>query len=256
MSDLVKRLRIKAGMIEMGEMIAWGSDSALMREAADALEMAAPDVQGDPLRYTNDGALAECPCCGSLDVGGAHDTVHCYSCDLTVTKPRPLQNAIAAWNTRAGRSATAPAVQGEPSLVVWVLYDATADKKYIKANDDGALAIFDSEAAARRARAMNQGSDYKRCEYYTAPQPAEQQPTISDEIPARTTFGGPQRFTTAEQQPALDVAGLVKALEKGFPLLSDEGLDEVEHHCEYVIQGERKRVHSILAAHRKGGDAP
>ena len=37
MSDLAKRLRIKAGMIEMGERIAWGSDSALMREAADAL---------------------------------------------------------------------------------------------------------------------------------------------------------------------------------------------------------------------------
>lgn len=42
MSDLVKRLRIKAGMIEMGEMIAWGSDSELMREAADVLEMAEP----------------------------------------------------------------------------------------------------------------------------------------------------------------------------------------------------------------------
>jgi len=50
-----------------------------------------------------------------------------------------------------------------------------------------------------------------------------------------------------------DVAGLVEALEHGFPLLSDEGLDEVEHHCEWVIQRERKRVHSILAAHRKQG---
>ena len=39
MTDLVKRLRIKAGMIELGELIAWGSDSALMREAADALEL-------------------------------------------------------------------------------------------------------------------------------------------------------------------------------------------------------------------------
>lgn len=38
MTDLVKRLRIKAGMIELGELIAWGSDSALMREAADVLE--------------------------------------------------------------------------------------------------------------------------------------------------------------------------------------------------------------------------
>src|SRR5690554_5330151 len=45
---------------------------------------------------------------------------------------------------------------------------------------------------------------------------------------------------------------LVEALEEGFPLLNDEGLDEVEHHCEYVIQRERKRVHSILAAHRSG----
>lgn len=43
---------------------------------------------------------------------------------------------------------------------------------------------------------------------------------------------------------------LVESLEQGFPLLSDEGLDEVEHHCEYVIQRERKRVHSILTAHR------
>lgn len=49
MSNLVKRLRIKAGMIEMGERIEWGSDTALMREAADALEMSAPAVQGEPV---------------------------------------------------------------------------------------------------------------------------------------------------------------------------------------------------------------
>lgn len=34
MSDIVKRLEIKAGVMEMGERIAWGSDTALMREAA------------------------------------------------------------------------------------------------------------------------------------------------------------------------------------------------------------------------------
>lgn len=56
--------------------------------------------------------------------------------------------------------------------------------------------------------------------------------------------------------PSASVSALVEALEQGFPLLSDEGLDEVEHHCEWVIQRERKRVHSILAAHRKqGGEA-
>lgn len=44
---------------------------------------------------------------------------------------------------------------------------------------------------------------------------------------------------------------LIEALEQGFPLLDDEGLDEVEHHCEWVIQRERKRAHSILATYHK-----
>lgn len=38
MSELVKRLRIKADMISMCEPIAFGSDSELMREAADYIE--------------------------------------------------------------------------------------------------------------------------------------------------------------------------------------------------------------------------
>ncbi len=36
---LPEQLRIKAGMIEMGEKIAWGSDTELMRKAADKIEM-------------------------------------------------------------------------------------------------------------------------------------------------------------------------------------------------------------------------
>ena len=36
--ELILRLRTKAAMIELGEKIAWGSDSALMLEAADALQ--------------------------------------------------------------------------------------------------------------------------------------------------------------------------------------------------------------------------
>lgn len=77
---------------------------------AGAFLYAAPIAQTAALRYTNDGSLAECPCCGSLDVGGAHDTVHCYRCGLTVTKPRPLKNAIDAWNMRTGKQ-TAPQPQ-------------------------------------------------------------------------------------------------------------------------------------------------
>ena len=36
--DLIKRLRIKAGVMSMGEKIAWGSDTDLMYEAAETLE--------------------------------------------------------------------------------------------------------------------------------------------------------------------------------------------------------------------------
>lgn len=45
--DIVKRLRIKAGVMEMGEQIAWGSDTALMREAEHVIEA---------LRKNNDAA--------------------------------------------------------------------------------------------------------------------------------------------------------------------------------------------------------
>lgn len=36
--DLVKRLEMKASMIELGERIEWGSDSAIMREAKGCIE--------------------------------------------------------------------------------------------------------------------------------------------------------------------------------------------------------------------------
>jgi len=55
-------------------------------------------------RRADFGQLAECPMCGSLDIGGAHDTVNCYRCGLQITKPAPLQNAIDAWNTRSGKA--------------------------------------------------------------------------------------------------------------------------------------------------------
>ncbi len=53
---LIERLRIKAGMIEMGEKIAWGSDSALMYEAADALA----STQAEILRLKAAGKQMGC----------------------------------------------------------------------------------------------------------------------------------------------------------------------------------------------------
>ena len=39
---------------------------------------------------------------------------------------------------------------------------------------------------------------------------------------------------------------LLANLRNSFPLLDDNGLDEAEHHCEWHIQQERKRLHAIL----------
>lgn len=103
--------------------------------------------QAAPLRYTNDGSLAECPCCGSLDVGGAHDTVHCYRCGLTVTKPRPLKNAIDAWNMRTGKqTAPQPEQSGLADLPYQPLFDAIA-----AATDAGEAPISISVKAFRAA---------------------------------------------------------------------------------------------------------
>lgn len=115
---------------------------------------------------------------------------------------------------------TAPAVQEEPSLVAWVLFDATADQKYIKMNDrDGSLAFFDSEAAAQRAKHLAPGTDYKRCEYYATPHPAE-------------------------QQAAPDVAGLVLALER------INGMDSMSYHS---LESAQLVARFALSAHRKQG---
>ncbi len=49
MTDLPKRLRIKASMIALGERIPWGSDTALMEEAADMIEALSASVENHQL---------------------------------------------------------------------------------------------------------------------------------------------------------------------------------------------------------------
>ena len=66
MTDRIKALedalRTKAAMIELGEKIAWGSDVALMREAADTLAASQPAPEcNQPDLVTADGGQAEQP---------------------------------------------------------------------------------------------------------------------------------------------------------------------------------------------------
>jgi hypothetical protein len=50
--------------------------------------------------------------------------------------------------------------------------------------------------------------------------------------------------------------GWRESLFREFPLVSDIGLDEVEHHCEWTLQQDRKRLHAMLAAPQPEGKAP
>ena len=72
----------------------------------------------------------------------------------------------------------AQAQQGEGEAVeYWVLFDATAERKYIKKIPElGGLAFFDSESEAARAKRVHAGTDYKKVTYYTHPQPAQKVP--------------------------------------------------------------------------------
>lgn len=72
-----------------------------MKGIAHTINMELSEIP-QALKITNDRSLLQCPCCNSVDVGGAHDTVTCYGCELSIKRPVPLKNAIDAWNTRDG----------------------------------------------------------------------------------------------------------------------------------------------------------
>ena len=67
-------------------------------------------------------------------------------------------------------------------------------------------------------------------------------------------FDGPERvglYVRASDYAALEaerdqLRAMLATLRNSFPLLDDNGLDETEHHCEWHIQQQRKRLHAIL----------
>ena len=59
-------------------------------------------------------------------------------------------------------------------------------------------------------------------------------------------------LNAAPAAPAAD-AGLVEALKQAFPLFDEDGLNELYHHCEIAVLGDRKRLHKLLATHSAKG---
>ena len=95
MDDLIRRLRIKAGMIELGELIAWGSDSALMREAADALEgVAAPDVQGEPVYLYRRLGLNDFVTCDFTRYTELSGKPNLFETKILYTAPQPAAKEV------------------------------------------------------------------------------------------------------------------------------------------------------------------
>jgi len=56
-----------------------------------------------------------------------------------------------------------------------------------------------------------------------------------------------QNVTEAHQQYIYELAAKVERLRSEFPLFDDDGLDPIEHHCEWALLQERKRLHLLLS---------
>lgn len=90
-----------------------------------------------------------------------------------------LGDALNADNgpVRFGEPVFPQAEQAAEPVIYWVLFDDTGGPKFIKKSlDDGSLAVFDNEPDAKAAKRRHKGTDYKRVEYFTAPQPAAPTP--------------------------------------------------------------------------------
>ena len=58
------------------------------------------------------------------------------------------------------------------------------------------------------------------------------------------------KLRAGQECQTLNQRAFIGTLLNSFPLLNDDGLDETEHHCEWHIQQERKRLHTIVDATR------
>lgn len=123
MSTLIERLRIKAGVMEMGERIAWGSDTALMREAAGKIE--ALEAQLDAVGAGGVGAMVP------KQLAAA-----CYECGAT---HRPGENTLCP-TFRPQQIAAPAAATGWK----WVPLEPTAEM--LQAGQDTPVSESDEDA--------------------------------------------------------------------------------------------------------------
>lgn len=184
-----------------------------------------PEDQRDNLRRFARQLYEECTGQGFYKLAAPAPVERCPNCDGT----GDVHRADGKWLGECTCGAAPVERVGQVPKVFWALFDNTTDVKYIKKDSDaGTLAFFDNEEDAAWAKRFNPGTDYKRVEYYTTPQPAA---------------------------PAPDVAGLVEALgwyaEKAELCRKFGAAGDSARHALDFDGGFRAR--EALAAHQSGG---
>ena len=109
---------------------------------------------------TPEGLEAECLGSFIPDILSSPSPASCgHAACKSLGEPHPFCEFVSALD-----AAPSPAgVDGLEVMSNWVLFDAEADRPYIKKMiPEGFLAFFDCEEDARRAKANNPGTDYKR----------------------------------------------------------------------------------------------
>lgn len=109
-TGLPKRLRIKASMIALGERIAWGSDTALMEEAADVIEALIASVENHQLHM--------------LGMARDRDQLRAMLSEQPQSAPAGEREAFEAWAASVGYHTERDMFQREKyqSTLTWELW--------------------------------------------------------------------------------------------------------------------------------------
>ena len=195
---------------------------------------------------------------GALDWFDAEDAMGCTGiCPrdaeyIAAAKPVTVQALIATIRQQRAElerlraapvGVPAPAAQ-EPHTY-WVLFDAEAERPFIKKMmPEGFLAFFDSESDAMRTKARNPGTDYKQVDYYAAP-PAAEQPECAHCSSSGTIHGTPCGACTEQPDTVKVPRGLLE--QANAWLLDVTHSEQVPNHVSQQAAAAHFYVRALLA---------
>ena len=85
--NIIKSLVVKAGVMEMGEKIAWGSDTALMRQAAAALQTQAERIKELEAEIITRASYGDEQTDFAIKLAGERDALRAQLSEIAATEP-------------------------------------------------------------------------------------------------------------------------------------------------------------------------